>query len=304
MGNTELLRLPTMMGLKTLIEVARRGFTTAAADSLNLSQSAVSKQLIALENLVGSPLFERTKHGMIPTEAGEIYLEKAGIAIKAMQEASLLVSRLNPYRKTLRVQVLPILGDRWLLPRFSRFTELHPDIDVQFTNLNYLEQSETPDAIFSFSTEPPSTNTSVYLFGREALLVATPSYWKKNGSPKELNELLSCTFLEHSGTPYLWSSFATSVGLDNILPDRIINYGYYTMVIRGALSGQGIAFIPKELIEEELETGQLTHHPSFTLSCNAAYWYTPAILTEGSGKDVEEILLSFQDWLFQSLKVT
>ncbi|WED25352.1 LysR family transcriptional regulator [Vibrio sp. DW001] len=289
-------RLPSIIGLQTVVEIGRRGFTTAAARSLNLSQSAVSKQLIAVENLVGYPLFQRTSHGMIPTEAGYIYIEKASIAIKAMEDAALQVARINLQRKTLRVQVLPIFGDRWLLPRFSTFTDMYPDIEVQFTNFSNACQSEKPDAIFSFGTEPVSNNNSIYLFGKEALLVATPDYWIRNGSPKCFNDLLNCTFLEHGGTPFLWENFTSSVDTHKVRPDRVIRYGYYSMVIRAALSGQGIAFIPKGLVEEELQTGKLTSHPSLTFTGNAAYWYTPL------REDLEQVLDVFKGWLLRSLE--
>jgi len=296
------LRLPSMIGLQTIIEIARRGFTTAAADSLHLSQSAVSKQLISIENLVGIPLFERTSHGMIPTEAGQIYIEKARIAIKAMEDAQLQIARLNPRRKTLKIQVLPILGDRWLLPRFSEFTDKNPEIDVQFTNFSDDSQSETPDAIFTFGTEPPAGKNSLYLFGKESLLVASPSYWDRNGTPKCFNELLGCTFLEHPGTPMLWDNFAEYIGQPKSRPDRVIRYGYYTMVIRAALSGQGVALIPRELIEEELHSGKLINHPTMKYEGNSAYWYTYQ-LPEQENNDLAPVLQAFTDWLKQTLEI-
>ncbi len=294
------MRLPSMVALQTIVEIARRGFTTAAADSLNLSQSAVSKQLIAIENLVGCPLFERTNHGMIPTEAGQIYLEKARIAIKAMEDAKLQIARLNPQRKTLRVQVLPILGDRWLLPRFSEFTDTYPDVDVQFTNFGDKSQTEMPDAVFTFGESPPQGTDSLYLFGKEAWLVASPMYWKRHGTPKCFNDLLSCTFLEHPGTPLLWDDYAAFVGQPNLRPDRVIRYGYYTMVIRAALSGQGIALIPKGLIEEELESGKLVSHPTMKFEGTSAYWYTSQ-LAETNKSDLAPVLGAFTDWLKDTL---
>ncbi len=300
MLKTASLRLPSMIELQTLVEIARRGYTTAAAESLNLSQSAVSKQLISIENLAGHPLFERTRHGMIPTQAGLIYIEKARIAIKAMEDAALQVARLNPQKKTLRVQVLPILGDRWLLPRFATFTDQHPEIDVQFTNFADVSQSETPDAVFTFGSEPPAIDSSIYLFGKEALLVASPSYWQRTGSPKCFNDLAHCTFLEHPNTPFLWEPFARSQGHANARPERVIRFGYYTMVIRAALSGQGMALIPKGLIEEELQLGKLVSHPQIRYAGHAAYWYTPRVADE-KRSELAPVLEAFTTWVRASV---
>ncbi len=137
-------RLPSTTALQVLIAVAERGSTSAAAESTSLSQSAVSKQLLTLEDLIGSPVFARTPRGMIPTEVGSIYIEQARTALKAMEDAALRVARLKPGPRVLRLQVPPIFGDRWLLPRFLRFTEQHPEIEVQFTTFVSPTQSQTP----------------------------------------------------------------------------------------------------------------------------------------------------------------
>ena len=152
--------LPSMSALRVLLAVAERGSTTAAAEATNLSQSAVSKQILRLEELIGQPLFLRTTAGMVPTEAGLIYLQHARTAIKAMEDAALQVARLVPDPKVLRLQVLPILGDRWLVPRFARFAEAHPDIDVQFTTFISATQVEAPDGVFRFCPARRRTKTA------------------------------------------------------------------------------------------------------------------------------------------------
>jgi DNA-binding transcriptional LysR family regulator len=139
--------LPSTTALRVLLAIAERGSTSAAAASTNLSQSAVSKQLLALERLIGSPAFTRTPRGMAPTEAGKIYIEYARIALKAMEDAALRVARLKPGPRVLRLQVPPIFGDRWLLPRFAEFSEAHAEIDVQFTTFVSPTQTEAPDGM-------------------------------------------------------------------------------------------------------------------------------------------------------------
>ncbi|TKT75085.1 LysR substrate-binding domain-containing protein [Aquamicrobium sp. LC103] len=285
-------RLPSTTALRTLLAVAERGYTTAAAESLNLSQSAVSKQLLGLEELIGGPAFVRTGQGMIPTEAGKIYLQQARIAIKAMEDAALQVARLKPDPKALRLQVLPIFGDRWLLPRFADFTGKFPDIDVQFTTFVSATQAENPDGIFTFGVAPPAGEMSSYLFGREIALVGTAGYWEKIGYPDGINDLAGAVMLEHPQTPLHWSDFASAAGSPDVKPRHTIRFGYYTMVIRAALAGQGMALIPRGLIADDLKTGRLVNPAGLGYTSDFAYWFTVP-----SGPRVSPTLQIFIDWL-------
>ncbi len=265
--------LPSMTALRVLLAVAERGSTTAAAEATNLSQSAVSKQVLRLEQQVGQPLFLRSATGMVLTEAGQIYLQHARTAIKAMEDAALQVARLAPNPKVLRLQVLPIFGDRWLVPRFARFAEAHPDIDVQFTTFISPTQSEAPDASFRFSRGPAAHEEGFYLFGCDVLLVAAPSYWERTGLPEGVGDLRGGVMLEHPQTPLRWEQFAKAHALPDIAPKHTVHYGFYTMVIRAALAGQGMAFVPRGLIAEDLQAARLINPAGIGYRGDIGYWF-------------------------------
>ncbi len=289
-------RLPSMTSLQVLLAIAERGSTTAAAESLNLSQSAVSKQLRTLEDFLGEPVFTRTAHGMTTTSAGAIYLTHARSAIKAMEDAALQLARLKPDPHALRLHVLPIFGDRWLLPRFERFTTRFPDIDVQFTTFLSPNQAEEPDASFSYDTNPLAGHDGVYLFGRDARLIATSDYWAKIGSPTRLDDLTRGVMLEHPQTRLHWTDFATANGRPDLQPRHTVHFGYYTMVIRAALAGQGFALVPKGLVLDELSSGRLINPHSFGYRSQLAYWYNIP-----SGTRPRSPLQSFSDWIEATL---
>ncbi len=266
-------RLPSTTALQVLLAVAERGSTSAAAESTSLSQSAVSKQLLALEELIGSPAFIRTPRCMLPTEVGSIYIEQARTALKAMEDAALRVARLRPGPRILRLQVPPIFGDRWLLPRFLQFTERHPEIEVQFTTFVSPTQSEMPDATFRFLAEPLQGEETHYLFGREVLMVSAPSYWAKNGDPETIEDLANGVMLEHPQTPLHWHFFADSHGEANLAVRHTTRFGYYTMVIRAALAGQGMALVPRGLILDDLTAGRLVNPNGFGYRSDYGYWF-------------------------------
>lgn len=266
-------RLPSTTGLQVFLAVAETGSTTAAAQSTALSQSAVSKQLLSLEELIGSPIFTRTSRGMVLTEAGTIYADHARTALKALEDAALRVARLRLGPGVLHLHVPPIFGDRWLLPRFLQFTEAHPDIDVQFTTFVSPTQSEVPDGSFRFLTEPHPGEETRYLFGREVLLVSAPSYWQKTGYPKTIAALANGIMLEHPQTPFHWRHFADSRGEPELDAHHVTRFGYYTMVIRAALAGQGMALIPRALVLDELAAGRLVSPAGCRYRSDFGYWF-------------------------------
>lgn len=285
-------RLPSMTALRVLLAVAERGSTTAAAEATHLSQSAVSKQLLALEKLIGRPAFTRTARGMVPTDAGRIYIQQAKIAVKAMEDAALRLARLRPDPKVLRLQVLPIFGDRWLLPRFAEFSERHPDIDIQFTTFVSPSQREAPDGVFRFCEGLDADEEGFYLCGRDVRLVSAPAYWAKQGRPSTFGDLNDGVVLEHPQTELHWAHFAAANGLGGATPRHTVRFGYYTMVIRAALAGQGMALIPRDLIIDELADGRLENPLDLGYRSALGYWFAMAAESRGS-----PALVTFVDWL-------
>lgn len=267
-------QFPSMTALQVLLAVAERGSTTAATESLALSQSAVSKQLLGLEKVIGGPAFYRTPNGMVPTEFGAIYIEHARTAIKAMEDAALKIARLKPGPRVLRLQVPPIFGDRWLLPRFVQFTEAHPEIEVQFTTFVSKTQTEVPDGMVRFIIDPDNDEEGTYLFGHDVRLVSAPSYWQKNGEPSSIEEASGGVMLEHPQTPFHWSSFAEFNANPGLEVRHTMRFGYYTMVIRAALAGQGMALIPNGLIIDDLAAGRLINPAGMSYRSDYGYWFT------------------------------
>lgn len=267
-------QFPSMTALQVLLSVAERGSTSAAAEPLSLSQSAVSKQLLGLEALIGGPAFLRTPNGMVPTELGVIYIEHARTAIKAMEDAALKVARLKPGPRVLRLQVPPIFGDRWLLPRFAQFTEAHPEIEVQFTTFVSKTQTEVPDGMARFVVEPADDEEGDYLFGHDIRLVSAPSYWEKHGEPDTIAAAAAGVMLEHPQTPFHWHFLAAAHNETALEARHTTRFGYYTMVIRAALAGQGMALIPRGLIVDDLATGKLINPSALGYRSDYGYWFT------------------------------
>lgn len=117
--------------LRVFHAVAEAGSFTHAGETLNLSQSAVSRQISALEESLNVPLFHRHARGLILTEQGELLYHTARevFAKLSMTEAMLSESREHP-KGPLKVTTTVAFGSTWLTPRLEEFLKLYPDIQL------------------------------------------------------------------------------------------------------------------------------------------------------------------------------
>ena len=98
--------------------------------------------------------------------------------------------------------------------------------------------------------------------------------------------------LEHPETPLHWRHLATALGRADVRPRHTIRFGYYTMVIRAALSGQGMALVPRGLIADDLQSGRLVNPGGIRYRSGFCYWFTVP-----SPNSVSPALQTFVDWL-------
>ena len=125
-------RLPPLNALVVFEAAARHLSFTRAADSLHVTQAAVSHQIKALEEWLGVPLFHRVGRGkgLALTEAGRTYLPRINAALESIRSATSAVMDKRRQR-VLNVATLDSFGLLWLLPRLRRFLSRNPGIDVR-----------------------------------------------------------------------------------------------------------------------------------------------------------------------------
>lgn len=178
--------------LKTFHAAAATGSLTAAAEKLHISQSAVSRQITALEERLDMPLFHRHARGLTLTEEGRILYKTADdVSHKiALAQASVLDSRQKP-QGVLRVSAPISLGSNWLPSVLPEFLETYPDIDVQLI----LEDNEHDLSDFDVdcALRPwPTTQGDVIerkIGTISQSLYASHSYLAKYGAPTSVEDL-------------------------------------------------------------------------------------------------------------------
>ncbi len=178
--------------LRVFNAVAEAGSLTHAGETLNLSQSAVSRQISALEESLGEPLFHRPARGLMLTEQGEqLYQTAKEIFAKlAMAEAMLVEGRETP-KGPLKVTTTVAFGSLWLTPRMKSFLDLYPEIALSLIldDADLDLSMREADVAIRMSPERQPDLIQRHLTTIPMNLYAAPSYLKDHGLPSSIEDL-------------------------------------------------------------------------------------------------------------------
>lgn len=243
--------------LRIFHAVAEAGSFTHAGDTLNLSQSAVSRQISALEDSLRVPLFHRHARGLILTEQGDVlYRTVKDVFHKlSMTEALISESRDRP-TGPLKITTTVALGTNWLTPNIKEFIELYPDVEVSIILTDGaldLSMREADVAIrMSAPTQPDLVQRHVMTV--HSHIYAAPDYLAEYGTPakpEDLDEHALIVYGQDAPPPVASINWLTEVGADKkhrrkpVL--RLNNlYGIY----RAVRSGLGLAALPDYMVSD------------------------------------------------------
>ena len=178
--------------LRIFHAAAEAGSFTHAGDSLDMSQSAVSRQVSALERELNVSLFHRHARGLVLTEQGELLFRTAHDVFARLQKAATLLSDTNAKPQgELRVTTAVGLGSAWLTPRLSEFIDLYPEIRLQFilTDDELDLSMRHADVAIWFREPRQSELIRRPLFTVHYQAFASPEYIKRHGEPLTLADL-------------------------------------------------------------------------------------------------------------------
>ena len=242
--------------LRIFHSVADAGSFTHAADQLNLSQSAISRQVSALESDLGVPLFSRHARGLILTEQGEMLYRTAHQVHMQLESVTtrLSDSRDRPHGD-LKITTTPGLGISWLTPRIKEFMELYPEINIQIIVKDEELDLSMREADVAIRLRQPVQPDLIQrrLFTVHFHAYASASYLKEHGAPTDIRELDNHKILSF-GTPapsYLRDvNWLLTVGRDEGEPRRSgLRINSIHALKRAVQAGAGIAVLPDYLID-------------------------------------------------------
>lgn len=288
--------------LRIFHSVADAGSFTHAAEQLNLSQSAISRQVSGLETDLGVPLFSRHARGLILTEQGELlYRTVHEVLLKLETVRNALTESTERPEGKLRVTTTVGLGTGWLTSRIHEFLELYPEVQLELNLVNEELDLTTRQADCAIRLRQPSQAEIIQrkLFTVHFHIYASPSYLKRFGQPKgvaDLDKHRILTFGDNAPAYLGEMNWLKTAGRPVNQPREPVCEANNLIALRKiAEGGAGIAVLPDYIVDPSHSLVQLLQSadvPSF----DTYFCYAQSM--RGSAK-----LQAFRDFLISKARL-
>lgn len=290
-------KLPPLNALRTFEAAARHGSFSLAAEELCVTPGAVSRQIKALEDHFGLPLFARDHKRVTLTEAGARYFALIAGPFAELGRAGETLLQVNGPRQV-RLDCVPTLAMHWLLPRLDRFRAAHPGMDVVMqTSTGPVDA--TQDFHLSIRRDPAhfSGLAATPLMTEWCLPVCSPAYARDHRLTC-LASLSRATIVEIRARKDLWPSWchAQCIGPAALGPRLVVDHTFVAM--QAAEDGLGVAVVPLIFAHRPLAAGRLVCPLPGTQAVSGSY-----SLLHRPGKAAPETE-AFRHWLMAECAAT
>jgi DNA-binding transcriptional LysR family regulator len=294
--------------LRAFEAVARHLNFRAAAEEMALTQSAVSRQIQALEDEIGVLLFLRHTRAVELTSAGSQLLRTLLPMLERL-DSTVRQIRQSAGRKSVAITTWASFASMWLIPRLEAFQRSHPDIDIRIDATDTAVDLETADVDLAlrYSLSKPSSRNAHRLFGEQLAVVASPWLLKSGQRIEQPTDLARFTLIEAGDahrTQHMewlsWRRWFGELGLTKLEPKRWLYFNYAHQIAQAALTGQGVALARMPLVADSLASGDLVEVlPGKRLDSPLGYW-----LLIGPRSAARPEVKAFSEWLIAEAATT
>jgi LysR family glycine cleavage system transcriptional activator len=287
-----MMKIPSTKGLLAFDAAARSLSILGAARELNVTPGAVSRQIQNLEELLGCKLFARRHKQIDLTRLGRDFHAEISVPLARLGEVTRRFQAIGG-GGTISICAYPTFAIRWLIPRWSRFYDSHPNIDLRLmTTLNPVEFA-TGGYDFTIQVlregEAPPGYTAHKLSEVDVFPVCSPALAERLRKPQDLART---TLLHCAPRPDDWHRWLESEQLDDVEPGKGLHFESLNLAFQGAIEGLGVAMGIGALIEEDLAQGRLTRpFAAFRRS------EQPFHLVHAEDREEDADFISFRDWV-------
>ncbi|SDW45005.1 LysR family transcriptional regulator [Roseicitreum antarcticum] len=283
-------RLPPLRAMRVLEAVWKHGSIAAAAENLNVTQSAIGHQLRQIEEWSGVALMIREGRRIHLTDAGEslaLVVHRGFSAIR--HEVDRLTMR---ERLPVTLAAMPLVAQSWLLPSLPQFHAAHPQIALHLATIQS-DQPMTPEPdvaiLFSLSGDLPAEATAI--IGGRAVPVCAPDYLVRHPIRQD-RDILAGRLLQDEDSR-MWSDWAIAAKCAVPAPPEqaLLYLAGSNLLTDAALAGQGIALCREALISGPLADGRLIALSDTAIDTGACYYYT--ISTDGRKKSTVGVVVAW-----------
>jgi LysR family transcriptional regulator, glycine cleavage system transcriptional activator len=295
-------RLPPLSSLRSFEAVARLLSFSRAAEELHVTPGAVSQQIRALEELLGTKLFDRTRRSVSLSDVGARMLPDVQAGLEMLSRA--VSSKTTAVgERTLTISVAPSFASKWLLPRLPRFHERHPDIDLRISatvGLADFRREKVDLAIRLGHGNYPGLHTEP-LFAEALTPLCSLGLLKRKGVLKKPDDLRRHRLIHDTSIPGYeqggWERWLALAGGKNIPTQRGTRFTLAELALQAAIDGDGVVLGRIVLAEADLAAGRLVRPFKTVLPLDASYF-----LVRSKVATPRHELRCFRDWLFSSLQ--
>jgi LysR family glycine cleavage system transcriptional activator len=290
--------LPPLGQLEAFEAAARYLSFTQAADELALTQSAVSRQIKALEDHFEIPLFRRLHRALRLTEEGQSLYDAVTGLFGQLQDVAGRLRRRKESR-TVVVTTTPGFAGVWLIPRLTTFTTMHPEVDVRISAGNsFLNLTrDGVDIAIRYHTREGVGEQAERLFGEVIFPVCSPKLARDPARPlKKPEDLRHHTMLhmepDAAGILQSWTMWLRALKLEGLAPASTLHFSMYDQLIQATLAGQGVGLGRSPLIDGLLRQKKLVAPFRQTMASPRSYY----LIESTSGARKPEVR-AFVEWL-------
>lgn len=288
-------RLPSLNGLRAFEAAARHMSFTRAAKELNVTQTAISHQIRRLEEELGLRLFVRQNRTLALTADARDYLPGIRAAFQDLRFATERLQRKDS-ANVLTVSTLTSFAAKWLMPRLSKFQQLHPAIDVRVTTSTELADfaRDNVDVGIRYGHGKWPGLRADWLMAEELFPVCSPALLAGAHPIRRPSDLTHHTLLYTSqDMEDDWRLWLTAAGMTlDILKQPSLTFDMIFMTVQAAIDGHGVAIGRTAFVESDLEAGRLVAPFDISLSIDAGFYLVcPEAMAESPK------IAAFRAWL-------
>ncbi|MDH0304593.1 MULTISPECIES: LysR family transcriptional regulator [unclassified Pseudomonas] len=265
--------VPSMTALQCFEAAARHLSFTRAAEELHLTQSAVSKQVAQLEEMLRHHLFLRIRRRLQLTPAGSLYLAEVNKILTQVDMSSRYVLSYGSQTEVLKVATQPSFGVRWLIPHLKGFGKRHPNIHLDIRNEMepFALLQGSADVVFFYGQGTWPGATCVELFGEEVVPVCAPELLQGRTLP-DAGAVAALVLLQSTSRPQAWHEWFLEQGLHTDNSYHGPRFDTFYMALSAAQAGCGVALVPRYLVARELAEGSLVLAWDHAMKSNGAHY--------------------------------
>lgn len=291
-------KLPPLNSLRVFEVAALHLSFSKAAAILHVTQGAVSKQVKLLEEFLGFSLFNRHHQSLSLTKEGRQYLAAISKSLDVIEGATNLAKEKYSSNEVLRINVLPTLSSRWLVPMLEDFHKKYPHIDIHMDSgdgeVNLTRQG-ADIAIRSARKPGWGKYYSAKIMGENLRPVMSNSL-NELKPVKQKADLAKHKLLKHTTRPEMWPEYLKAIGAGSLEVKYGAGFEHFFMLVQAVKDNMGIALLPEFLIKKELAKKELVVALKAKFTSPYSYYFICSKTAMGERK-----VAVFYKWLLDKI---